>query len=84
MIDITSIISNDNLEKIGFNKETFKGSDLELLFESMFFAFEKTVGEETQRLMKEYSLSLGEARNIAFNMVKKSIILNMKKNKINI
>lgn len=79
MIDITSIISDDDLKKFGFKKETFEGSDLELFLESMVIAFEKTVDEETKRLMKEYNLSLGEAKNIAFNVVKKSIILNMKK-----
>lgn len=82
MIDISYMVSDDDLEKFGFTKKTFKGSNLELLFESMIFAFEKTVDEETKRLMKEYSLSFGEARNIAFNIVKKSIILNVIENEV--
>ena len=74
-------IMNKHLEKLGYTRETFKGSNLEALLESMLFASEKTIQEETKRLMKEHSLSYGEARIIATDLVLKSIKYGLK-NKI--
>ena len=70
---IDEYIEDKRLEKLGYTRETFKGSNTEALLESMLFSTEKTIQEETQRLMKEHSLSYGEARIMATDVVLKSI-----------
>ena len=72
-INLEEYMSEEKLEKLGYTKETFKGSNLEALLESMIFGSEKTIQNETQRLMKEYSLSYGEARVIATGRVLNSL-----------
>ena len=80
---IDEYIDNKKLEKLGYTRETFKGSHLEALLESMLFATEKTIQEETKRLMKEHSLSYGEARIIATDMVLKAVENGLKEEVLN-
>lgn len=80
---IDEYIDDKNLEKLGYTRETFKGSNLEALLESMLFETEKTIQEETKRLMKEYSLSYGEARIIATDMAIKAIKYGLKEEVLN-
>lgn len=75
---IDEYIDDEKLEKLGFTREIFKGSHTEALLESMLFATEKTIQEETKRLMKEHSLSYGEARIIATDMALKAIKYGLK------
>lgn len=77
-IDLMENITDEQLEKLGYTKETFKGSNTEALLESMLFATEKTIQEETKRLMKENSLTYGEARIIATSNVLNSIEKGLK------
>lgn len=77
-IDLMEKITDEQLEKLGYTKETFKGSNTEALLESMLFATEKTIQEETKRLMKENSLTYGEARIIATSNVLNSIEKGLK------
>lgn len=81
-IDISRYISDEKLKAIGYTKKTFKGSNLEALLEAMLYSTKKTIQEETQRLMKEHSLSYGEARIIAIDRVLKSIKYGMEKEKL--
>ena len=64
-INLEEYMSEEKLEKLGYTKETFKGSNLEAFIKAMMFGLEKTIQDETQKLMKEHSLSYGEARIIA-------------------
>ena len=80
---IDEYIDDKTLEKLGHTRETFKGSNLEALLESMLFSTEKTIQEETKRLMKEHSLSYGEARITATNVVLKSIENGLKEEVLN-
>ena len=80
---IDEYIDDEKLEKLGYTRETFKGSNTEALLESMLFATEKTIQEETKRLMKEHSLSYGEARIIATDVVLKSIENGLKEEVLN-
>ena len=75
---IDEYIDDKKLEKLGYTRETFKGSNTEALLESMLFATEKTIQEETKRLMKENSLSYGETRIIATSNVLNSIEKGLK------
>ena len=75
---MNDFIEDEQLKKLGYTRETFKGSNTEALLESMLFATEKTIQEETKRLMKEHSLSYGEARIMATDMVLKSIKYGLK------
>lgn len=70
MIDF---IDDEQLEKIGYTKETFKGSKMESLLKSMISSTEEMIQEETQKLMKGNSLSYGEARIIAISNILNSI-----------
>ena len=45
MIDNKQLITDKELAKLGYTKETFKGSNTEALLESMLFATEKTIKE---------------------------------------
>ena len=80
---IDEYIDDEKLEKLGYTRENFKGSNAEALLESMLFATEKTIQEETKRLMKEHSLSYGEARITATNVVLKSIENGLKEEVLN-
>ena len=80
---IDEYIDDKKLEKLGYTRETFKGSNTEALLESMLFATEKTIQEETKRLMKEHSLSYGEARITATNVVLNSIENGLKEEVLN-
>ena len=71
--DINEYITDEQIKKFGHTRETFQESNLKLLLESMLYGAEKTIQEETQRLMKEHSLTYGEARSIATKQVIKSI-----------
>ena len=64
-INIMDHITDEKLEKLGYTKETFKGSNLEAFMEAMFLGIEKTIEEETKNLMREHSLTYAEARIIA-------------------
>lgn len=77
-INVTELISDEQLEKLGFTREAFEESNVKILLESMLFGFEETLKEETQKLMKEHSLSYGEARSIAFNRVFGAVANGMK------
>ena len=87
MIDNKQLITDKELAKLGYTKETFKGSNTEALLESMLFATEKTIQEETQRLMKENSLTYGEARIIAtsnvLNAIEKGLKNELKEGELN-
>lgn len=76
---MSDFIDDEKLEKLGYTRETFKGSNTEALLQSMIFATEKTIQEETQRLMKENSLTYGEARIIATSNVINAIEKRIKK-----
>ena len=76
---MSDFIDDEKLEKLGYTRETFKGSNIEALLQSMIFATEKTIQEETQRLMKENSLTYGEARIIATSNVINAIEKRIKK-----
>lgn len=80
---IDEYIDDKKLEELGYTRETFKGSNAEALLESMLFATEKTIQEETIRLMKEHSLSYGRARIIATNNVLNAIEKGLKKEVLN-
>ena len=80
---IDEYIDDKKLEKLGYTRETFKGSNLEALLESMLFSTEKTIQKETKRLMKEHSLSYGEARIIATDMVLKAVENGLKEEVLN-
>jgi len=84
---IDEYIDDKKLEKLGYTRETFKGSNAEALLESMLFATEKTIQEETKRLMKEHSLSYGEARIIAtsnvLNAIEKGLKNELKEGELN-
>ena len=69
VININDYLTEEQLKKFGHTKETFKGSNLEAFIEAMVFGTEKTIQQETHRLMKEHSLSYGEARGIAIKRV---------------
>lgn len=77
-ISLGDLVSDEDLEKLGYTKETFKGSNTEALLESMLLSFEKTVQEETRNLMKNHSLSYGEARMIAFKRVFNAVANGLK------
>ena len=76
--NILDIISDEQLEKIGYTRESFKGSNTEALLEAMLLSFEKNMQEETQNLMKNHSLSYGEARMIAFKRVFNAVANGLK------
>lgn len=71
--DIDEYVPDEFLEKLGFTRETFKESNTKALLEAMILGAEDTIQEETQRLMKEHSLSYGEARTMAIERVRESI-----------
>ena len=83
MTDNKQLLTDNELAKLGYTKETFKGSNTEALLESMLFATEKTIQEETKRLMKEHSLSYGEARIIATSNVLNAIENGLKEEVLN-
>ena len=72
-IDLMEHISDEQLEKLGFTRESFKDSNLKLFMESVMLSVDEAVKDETQKLMKEHSLSFGEARIIAYERVRKSL-----------
>ena len=74
-------VTDEKLEQLGYTKETFKNSELRLLIQSMLLSMEKAIQDETVRLMKENSLSYGEARILATNIVRKSFEIGMKSEK---
>lgn len=78
MNDLTEYIPDDELEKIGFTKETFKGSRVEALLEVTRYGIEKIIQEETQRLMREHNLSYGEARSIVTDAVLNTLKYRLK------
>lgn len=78
-VEILDLASDEQLEKIGYTRETFKGSNTEALLKAMILSFEDTVREETKRLMKTYSLTYAEARNIAFKNVYDAVEIGLKK-----
>lgn len=71
--DINSYISDEKLKEIGHTRETFQDSNLKILLESMLMGTEQTIQDETKKLMKEHSLSYGEARNIAIKRTRDSV-----------
>ena len=77
--DIDKYVPDEFLEKIGHTRETFKDSEIKNLLESMVLGMEDTIKGETQRLMKEHSLSYGEARIIATERVINSLKHNLGK-----
>lgn len=79
-IDIMDYISDEKLKELGYtDKESFQESNTKLLLEAMLMSTEKTIKDETKRLMKEHSLSYGEARGIATEQVLKSIKCGLKR-----
>ena len=75
---IDEYITDEKLKQLGYTKETFKNSELRLLFQSMMLSMEKAIQDETARLMKENSLSYGEARILATKIVRNSFEIGMK------
>lgn len=78
IIDVNEYISDDKLKEIGYTRERFQDSNLKMFWESMLVGIELTVQDETRRLMKEYSLSYGEARNIAYEITRNSLVAFLK------
>ena len=72
-INVIDYLSDEQLEKIGYTRETFKGSKTELFLQCLLEGTEQTINEDTQRLMKEYNLSFGEARSIAIDRTLNSL-----------
>lgn len=70
MIDF---IDDEQLEKMGYTKENFKGSRMELLLKSVISSTEEIIQEETLKLMKGNGLTYGEARMIAISNILNSI-----------
>lgn len=73
-----NFIDGEQLEKLGYTelgytKENFKGSKLEMLLESLFSSIEEVIQEDTIKLMKENGLSYGEARIIVISSILNSI-----------
>ena len=71
-IDIAEEITDEQLEGIGMTREHFRDSPARHLLDAMLMAFDKTVQETTLKLMKEKSLSYGEAYSLAVEMTRKS------------
>lgn len=59
--------------ELGYTKENFKGSRLEILLKSMFSSIEEIIQEETLKLMKGNGLSYGEARIVVIGNILNSI-----------
>ena len=78
MTDIMDHITDEQLEKLGYTRESFKDSNVKLLLEAMLLSFEDTVQEETKKLMKTNSLTYAEARNIAFKNVFNAVAIGLK------
>lgn len=82
-IDIAEYISEENLnkflKKIGHTNETFEDSELKKFIESMIYGAEKTIHEETLKLMKENNLTYGEAKNIVTPKIIEAIREGLKK-----
>ena len=74
-LDVTKHDSFKYLEELGYTKETFKGTELELFIKAMIKGIDKFVQEETKRLMKEHSLSYGEALGIVLCAIKKQMMV---------
>ena len=72
-IKVIDYLSDEQLEKIGFTRETFKGSKTELFLQCLLEVTEQTINEDTQRLMKEHNLSFGEARSFAIDRTLNSL-----------
>lgn len=70
---IIDYISDEQLEKLGFTRETFKGSRTELFLQCLLEGTEQTINEDTQRLMKEHNLSFAEARSLAIDRTLNSV-----------
>lgn len=77
-INVAELISDKQLEQLGYTRETFKGSNTEALLEAMLLSFEDTVQEETKKLMKTNSLTYVEARNISFKNVFNAVAIGLK------
>ena len=78
---IDEYITDEKLKQLGYTKETFKNSKLRLFLRSMMLTMEEAILDETARLMKENSLSYGEARILANKIVRKSFEIGMKSEK---
>lgn len=81
-INISEIVTDKQIAKFGMTREQFEKSEVKNLLEAMLYSTEKNIQEETQRLMKECSLSYGEARGIATKKVREAIIEGMEKDKM--
>ena len=77
-IDIAEYVSEENLnkflKKLGYTNESFQDSNLKIFIESMIYGAEKTIHEETLKLMKENNLTYGEARNIVTPKILEAIL----------
>ena len=75
-------IGGEHLEKmlkeIGMTKEQFKDSNLKFLLQAMIGSTEEAIQDGTKELMKEHSLSYGEARIIATEKVLSEVKTMMK------
>ena len=78
---ISEKITDKQIAKFGMTREQFEQSEVKNLLEAMLYSTEKTIQEETQRLMKEHSLSYGEARSIASRRVLNAVHDGMERDK---
>ena len=70
---------NKFLKKLGYTNESFQDSNLKIFIESMIYGAEKTIHEETLKLMKENNLTYGEAKNIVTPKILEAIRGGLKK-----
>ena len=78
---VSEKITDEQIAKFGMTREQFEQSEVKNLLEAMLYSTEKTIQEETQRLMKECSLSYGEARSIASRRVLNAVHDGMERDK---
>lgn len=78
-VDANEYVTDEILEKLGYTHETFQDSMFKLFLESLINSSEEIIHEETEKLMREYSLSYGEARGIAVKKVIGAMKINGKK-----
>ena len=76
--NVNEYIIDKHIKKLGMTREQFENSEVKNLLEAMMHAYVKTVHETALKLMKEKSLSYGEATFIAHKMVHKSVEWGLK------
>ena len=78
ILNITELISDEYLEKLGMTRDEFRGSRVELLLQAMLDSSIEFIHEESLALMQQYSLTYAEAQSIVINnlLKQKKVIKN--------